>query len=65
MNDKKITFNEMPGAMSWIIDKLTEIGVRIDDLCSKMQSAPEEQWLNLDDLRAYLPSHPAEQTVYG
>lgn len=65
MNDKKITFNEMPGAISWVIDKLTEIGMKIDDLCSKTQSAPKEQWLNLDELRAYLPSHPAEQTVYG
>lgn len=65
MAEKKITFDEMPGAMSWMMDKLTEIDVKIDGLSGKTQVVSEEQWLNLDELRAYLPSHPAEQTVYG
>lgn len=30
---------------------------------SKTKSA--DQWMNLKELCEYLPSHPAEQTVYG
>ena len=26
---------------------------------------PENEWLNIDELREYIPSKPARQTVYG
>ena len=43
MEDKNITFEDLPKAMSWMMDKLNKLDSKIDGL----------------------PSHPAEQTVYG
>ena len=52
-------------AMSWMMDKLNELDSKIDGLNNQNQSVPTEQWMNLKELCEYMPSHPAEQTVYG
>ena len=65
MSEKNITFEYMPKAMSWMMDKLNELDSKIDGLNNSPQTAPSEIWMNLKELREYLPSHPAEQTVYG
>ena len=58
MEDKNITFEDLPKAMSWMMDKLNKLD-------SIPQVRPADQWMNLKELCEYLPSHPAEQTVYG
>jgi predicted DNA-binding transcriptional regulator AlpA len=65
MSEKNITFEDMPKAMSWMMDKLNELDSKIDGLNNSPQTPPSEIWMNLKELREYLPSHPAEQTVYG
>lgn len=65
MGEKNITFEDMPKAMSWMMDKLNELDSKIDGLNNSPQILPSEIWMNLKELREYLPSHPAEQTVYG
>ena len=65
MSEKNITFEDMPKAMSWMMDKLNELDSKIDGLNNSPQTTPSEIWMNLKELREYLPSHPAEQTVYG
>ncbi|MCD8287777.1 MAG: helix-turn-helix domain-containing protein [Porphyromonadaceae bacterium] len=65
MNDKNITFEDLPKAMSWMIDKLNSLDAKIDSLSSVTQTEEADRWMNLKELREYLPSHPAEQTVYG
>ena len=65
MSEKNITFEDMPKAMSWMMDKLNELDSKIDGLNNSPQIPPSEIWMNLKELREYLPSHPAEQTVYG
>lgn len=65
MSEKNITFEDMPKAMSWMMDKLNELDSKIENLNSTPQVTPTEHWMNLKELCAYLPSHPAEQTVYG
>ena len=65
MSEKNITFEDMPKAMSWMMDKLNELDSKIDGLNNSPQAPPSEIWMNLKELREYLPSHPAEQTVYG
>ena len=65
MNEKNITFEDLPKAMSWMMDKLNELDSKIDGLNNQNQSVPTEQWMNLKELCEYMPSHPAEQTVYG
>lgn len=66
MDEKSnITFEDLPKALSWVIDKLIQLDMKIDNLTSTSQLPPAEQWMNLKELCEYLPSHPAEQTVYG
>lgn len=64
MNTENITFNDMPQAMAWIVNKLTEIEKKFDGL-QVVGNEPTSEWLNLAELCEYLPNHPAEQTVYG
>lgn len=63
--NSNITFEDLPKALSWVIDKLIQLDMKIDNLTSTSQLPPAEQWMNLKELCEYLPSHPAEQTVYG
>ena len=65
MEDKNITFEDLPKAMSWMMDKLNKLDSKIDGLNNIPQVRPVDQWMNLKELCEYLPSHPAEQTVYG
>ena len=54
MSEKSITFEDLPKAMSWMMDKLNELDSKIDGLNNQNSNVSTEQW-----------SHPAEQTVYG
>lgn len=65
MSEKNITFEDLPKAMSWMMDKLNELDSKIDSLNNPSPNVPTEQWMNLKELCDYIPSHPAEQTVYG
>ena len=65
MEDKNITFEDLPKAMSWMMDKLNKLDSKIDGLNNIPQVRPADQWMSLKELCEYLPSHPAEQTVYG
>lgn len=63
METKKMSFEDLPQAMSYLIQK-------VEDLEKKIESKPEviasqNSWMNLEELIAYLPDHPAKQTVYG
>lgn len=50
-------------ALTQIISELKQIKATMVALCQAGEA--EDQWLNLEELRNYLPNHPAEQTVYG
>lgn len=63
MEDKNITFEDLPKAMSWMMDKLNKLDSKIDGLNNIPQVRPADQWMNLKELCEYLPSHPAEQTL--
>ena len=65
MEDKNITFEDLPKAMSWMMEKLDKLDSKIDGLNNIPLVRPADQWMNLKELCEYLPSHPAEQTVYG
>jgi len=54
------TFDSLPGLVA-------EINKKIDTLMENQGSrAKEEDYLmSMEDLREYLPEHPARQTVYG
>ena len=65
MSEKSITFEDLPKAMSWMMDKLNELDSKIDGLNNQNSNVSTEQWMNLKELCEYLPSHAAEQTVYA
>ena len=55
MSEKNITFEDLPKAMSWLMDKLNELDSKIDGLNNQNQSVPTEQWMNLKELCDYIP----------
>ena len=55
MSEKNITFEDLPKAMSWMMDKLNELDSKIDGLNTQSPSIPTEQWMNLKELCDYIP----------
>ena len=47
------SLEEMPNALSYLIKTVEEL------------QSDSPKWMDIDELCAYLPSHPAKQTVYG
>lgn len=63
MTERTITFNDVPEAMTYLINRINELEDLIED--SLTNKKMEMKWLNIDDLCEYLPDKPAKQTVYG
>ena len=63
MFSNDISFNELPQAVAQLINKVD----RIETLLTEKQPEPQErdQWMNITDLCAYHPDHPAKPTVYS
>lgn len=64
MEHKIYSFNDVPEMLGIILTKLNELGVKVDAMGISSQ-AEQPVWFNVPALIDYLPSHPAEQTVYG
>ena len=65
------SLEEMPNALfvspsgnglKWIIPEALQS--KVNALQNK-QASNSPKWMDIDELCAYLPSHPAKQTVYG
>ena len=65
MNESRISFDAMPEMLAAIAQKLESIETKVDNLTIPSNNEEKDEWLNLKGLCDYLPSHPAEQTVYG
>ena len=65
MTEKNITFEDLPKAMTWMMNKLNELTSKVDSINNQSVQPQTDQWMNLKELCEYLPNHPAEQTVYG
>lgn len=63
--EETITFEDMPKAMVQLMAKLEEIETKLEEIHQVICPCVEERWMSLKELREYLPSHPAEQTIYG
>ena len=64
MESKNVSFNDMPQLMAVMYAKLTELDEKVDRLLPGKQQ-DEQEWLSVSSLIEYLPTHPAEQTIYG
>lgn len=63
MFSEELSFNDVPKAVAHLINKVEKIETLLN---VKNSQAPEaDRWLNLDDLCAYHPGHPAKPTVYA
>lgn len=58
------SLEEMPRALSHLIEKVDRLQNTINTLRNKQQVSESPRWMNIDELCAYHPSHPKKQTVY-
>ncbi len=56
---------QMPQALNYLITKVESLEEMVNELSIKKDVQEQPEWMNIDDLRLYLPSHPAKQTIYG
>ena len=54
----------LPNALSYLIESVEVLQTKVNALQHK-QASNSPKWMDIDELCAYLPSHPAKQTVYG
>ena len=65
MEETNIRFEDLPEAVQWIKNKLTEIALKIDRMHGNaIEKEEPPQWFSIQELCDYLPEHPAIQTVY-
>ncbi|MDD3968935.1 MAG: helix-turn-helix domain-containing protein, partial [Proteiniphilum sp.] len=63
MEEKMITFNDIPEAMNYLIEKMNDLEELIR---TSADTQPDKNiWFNLEELCDYLPDRPARQTVYS
>ena len=62
--NEMITLESMPKAMAYLIAKVEALEKALLEK-SEAPAAPVDRWLNIDELKAYLPDHPAKATIYG
>jgi excisionase family DNA binding protein len=58
-----LTFEQMPQAIGFLINEVEELKAAL--LRKSEPTTPTDQWFNVDELRDYLPDHPAKATIYG
>ena len=63
MEEKTITFNDIPEAMNYLITKMNDLEEMIRT--SAVKQPDRNDWFNLEELCDYLPDRPAKQTVYS
>lgn len=62
-NREKITFDSMPSLLAAIAEKLDKIETKVNHLIQP-NNEDDDKWMNVKQLSEYLPTHPAEQTIY-
>ncbi len=60
-----MTFNDIPQAMSYLINKVDKIEEILEERQEKETPPETKQWMSLKELSEYHPDHPAAPTVYG
>lgn len=62
--DENLTFEQLPQAVASLIIEVKEMKHLLQN-STQVKVDPVDLWFNLEELCAYLPDHPAKQTVYG
>ena len=61
---EEIRFEDLPKVTKMMMTKLEELCAKMDKIIPTVEE-PIDRWFTVDELREYLPEHPARQTVYG
>jgi predicted DNA-binding transcriptional regulator AlpA len=59
----QITFDQMPQAMAYLINKVEKLESLL--IAKQPEAQESDRWFNLEELRQYHPDHPAAPTVYA
>lgn len=62
--NEAITFETMPKAMAYLINKVEALEKALLEK-NETPTIPVDKWFNIDELKDYLPDHPAKATIYG
>lgn len=62
MNNEMVTFERMPEAVGFLIQEIASIKEIVSEI---VRPETQDYWMNLNELRAYLPERPAKQTIYS
>lgn len=54
----------MPKAMAYLITKVEALEKVLLEK-NESPAIPVDKWFNIDELKEYLPDHPAKATIYG
>ena len=57
------TLEEMPGALSYLIEKVEGLEKAAQSLLNRQEESSSPHWMDVDELCDYIPSHPVKQTV--
>jgi hypothetical protein len=63
MEQKQLTFEDLPFAVSVLISEVGELKNSIMSINKPL--VEKDCWLNIEELQQYLPDHPAKATIYG
>ena len=61
VNETKLTNYK---AMAYLINKVEALEKKLLEK-NEVPTTPADKWFNIDELKDYLPDHPAKQTIYG
>lgn len=65
MIERITNLEQMPQALNYLIYKVEEMEELVNKLSAR-EAAPEpKEWMDINELCEYLPTHPAKPTVYG
>ena len=61
MAENTYSFNDLPRALTEIRQEMADLKRMILDF-QKPSQREEDRWMNIEEVREYIPFHPAEQT---
>ena len=65
MKTKISKLEELPEALNYLMNMVESLEMKVDALRDDpLKTQKEQEWMDIDELCQYLPTHPAKQTVY-
>lgn len=61
---EELRFEDLPKVVVTLVKKIDELCGKMDKILPRVEIS-EDKWFTIDELREYLPEHPARQTIYG